>query len=171
MKKLLFAYVRSSWLIGMVACIAFIGVAFYVQTTPNLYTASATMYVFISNPNQVNYQYTSQSDLNTAARLMQTYMVVIRSNKVMDAVAERLGPQYGSKYIASTLSIGSVAQTEVMRVSSTTPDPQLSMEICNAVAEFAPPEIIRVVNAGSVEVIDYASLPKFADEKGMMKKS
>lgn len=170
--KLLSTFLRYIWLIGIVACAGFFAVnAYLVGFTPDLYTASATMYVYINNPNQVNYQYTSQSDLNTAKRLMETYMVVIRSNKVMNAVAERLGSQYSAEFIASTISVGSVAGTEVMRLSSTTPIPSLSMDICNAVAEFAPAEIIRVVNAGSVEVIDYAMLPEHANDKNLLSKS
>ncbi len=170
--KLLSVFLRYIWLIALFACAGFIAARIYITNfTPNLYTASATMYVYLNNPNQVNYQYTSQSDLNTAARLMETYMVVIRSSKVMDAVAERLGPEYSADFIARTISVGSVGGTEVMRVNSTTPVPELSMAICNAVAEFAPAEIIRVVNAGSVEVIDYATLPEQPNDKGLLTKS
>lgn len=172
LRKLLMAFLKNIWLIGICAAIGFVSVAAYLGGIyPDQYTASATMYVYTNNPNQTNYQYASSSDLNTATRLMETYMVVIKSNKVMEAVSERLGPGYSTGFIAGSIRVGSVSDTEVMRVYVTTSDPQLSMDICNAVADCAPAEIIRVVNAGSVEVIDYATLPLYPDAKNLFSKS
>ena len=158
---------RKIWLIIIVACITGAAVYVYLNNQPDTYTAYATMYVYTNDPNQINYQYASQSDLNTASRLAETYMVVIKSNKVMEAVCERLGPGYSAEIVADTINVETVSDTEVMRIASTTGNPELSKNICNAVAEFAPPEIIRVVNAGSVEVIDYATTP-LPNEKGLV---
>ena len=136
--------------------------------TPNVYTASGTMYVYNANPNTLNYQYTSSNDLNSAVQLIDTYMIVVKSNKVMDVVAERLAKYYPGiqpEFIASTLSMASVSETGVVRVSSVTDDPQLSADIVNAVLDVAPEEIIRVVSAGSVEVIDYAFSPSAPDSR------
>ena len=58
------------------------------------YTASGTMYVYNNNPNLVNYQYASTTDIESAVKLVDTYMIVVRSNKVMDVVAERLSKDY-----------------------------------------------------------------------------
>ena len=132
------------------------------------YTASGMMYVYNSNPNLVNYQYASSNDLTTAVELIDTYLVVVKSNKVMDVVANRLMVDYPGimpEFIASTLSMGSVSETGVVQVSSTTVDPQMSADIVNAVLDVAPAEIIRVVNAGSVEVIDYAMVPEFPNSR------
>ncbi|MBQ9607623.1 MAG: AAA family ATPase [Lachnospiraceae bacterium] len=130
------------------------------------YTASGTMYVYNGNPNLVNYQYTSSSDLSSAVQLIDTYMVVVKSNKVMDVVTERLALDYPGimpEYISSTLTMSPVNETGVVRVSSTTPDPQFSADIVNAVLDIAPGEIIRVVSAGGIEIIDYAMPPEFAN--------
>lgn len=172
MAKLFKAFAKRIWLIALCAIIGGGAMAGYVITvTPDTYTASAMMYVYTNNPNQVNYQYTDQTTLNTATRLMETYMVVIKSNKVMDAVSAKLNYVYTPQFIASSLRLGSVSGTEVMHLSATTTDPQLSMDICNAVAEFAPAEILRVVNAGLVEVIDYATLPIRPDDKYLTQKA
>ena len=120
------------------------------------------MYVYNGNPNVINYQYTNTNDLMSAVKLLDTYLVVIRSNKVMDAVVERLSKDYpgiSAGVISGSLSMGSVAETGVLEVRSRTTDPQLSADICNAVVDVAPAEIIRVVGAGSVEIIDYATVP------------
>lgn len=166
MVKLLKYMLRRIWILIIVAEIGF-GAMYYraVFMQPDTYTAVATMYVFNGNPNVVNYQYTNTTDLNTAVMLVDTYKVVIRSNKVLNSVAERLGNSISAEYIDRTLGFGSVDKTGVMRISSTTTNPKLSMEICNAVADIAPAEIIRVVNAGNVQVVDYAELPERPNDK------
>jgi len=52
-----------------------------------------------------------------------------------------------------------------------TRDPKMSADICNAVVDVAPAEIIRVVGAGSIEVIDYASAPAFPDSHSPVRQS
>ena len=140
---------------------------------PNTYTASGTMYVYNGNPNLVNYQYASSSDLDSAVKLIDTYMIVVRSNKVMDVIVERLSGQYQGitpEFISGTLSMRSVSETGVVRVSSTTFDPQISADICNAVLDVAPAEIIRVVGAGNIEIIDYAMVPMMPDPKSPLRR-
>lgn len=168
--RLLQYVLKRIWLPILCAMIGF-GAMYYRSeyNAVDTYTASSTLYVSNGNPNAVNYQYTTISDINTSVMLVDTYAVVIRSNKVMDAVAERLGQDIMPEYIASTLSMSSVGETGVMRVSCTTPDPQLSMDICNAVVSIAPAEIVRVVNAGSAEVIDYAELPLAPNRRNTLK--
>ena len=173
--KKLFAYLlKHLWIIVLCAGIGFgwqyIDTKYYKKDT---YTASATMYVLNGNPNLVNYQYTNVSDLNSAVVLLDTYMVVVRSNKVMDVVAERLQNDYPgiyADYISSTLSMGSVSETGVLQINCCTHNAQLSADICNAVVDVAPAEIIRVVNAGSIEVIDYADKPLYPDSRSPMRR-
>ena len=164
---------KRCWLIIICAGIGF--GYMYRQASYNAietYTATGTMYVYNGNPNLVNYGYTSSSDLNSAVKLIDTYLVVVRSNKVLDVVVERLSKEYpeiNTGYIAGTLSMGSVSDTSVLRISCTTDDPQKSADICNAVMDVAPSEIIRVVSAGNIEIIDYASPPVVANARSVMK--
>lgn len=172
--KLILYVLKRIWLVIICAAIGF-GVFYWLASSRQIdtYTASGTMYVYNGNPNLVNYQYTSSSDLNSAVQLLDTYMVVVKSDKVMDAVAERLSAQYPGilpEYISSTLSMGSVAETGVLRVRCVTEDPQKSADICNAVLDVAPAEIIRVVNAGGIEIIDYAKVPLFPDYRSPMRR-
>ena len=165
--KLAFFILKRVWLVVICALIGFLGM--YWRTTRNhvdTYTARGTMYIYNGNPNVVNYQYTNASDLNSAVRLLDTYMVVVKSNKVLDVVVERLLPDYpdiNNATIAGSVSMGSVSETGVVQVRCVTRDPQMSADICNAVMDVAPAEIIRVVSAGSIEVVDYATPPTRPD--------
>ena len=62
----------------------------------------------------------------------------------------------GKLNVAAYVKITSVNDTEVMRISALTKNPEVSAAICNIIAEIAPEFLIRVVGAGSVEVIDRA---------------
>ena len=168
--KLLFYILKHIWL--LILCAAIGAGYMYWRTSYRVrdtYTASGTMYVYNANPNLVNYGYTNASDLSSAVKLLDTYTVVVKSNKVLDVVVERLLPDYPNitvGAIAGSLSMGSVSETGVTRVRCTTDDPQKSADICNAVLDVAPNEIIRVVGAGNIEIIDYATPPKSPDGRG-----
>ena len=167
--KLIRYVLKRIWILILCAVIGF-GVRYWNTThrMPTTYTASGTMYVYNSNPNLVNYQYASSMDLDSAVKLIDTYMIVVKSNKVMEVVTDRLAADYPGimpGFIASSLHMSSVSETGVVSVSSTTSDPKLSMDITNAVLDVAPEELIRVVGAGSVEVIDYAMEPMYEDNR------
>ncbi len=173
--KLMLYYLKHIWLLILCGAIGFVG-QYWSSTSKqvDMYTASGTMYVYNGNPNVVNFQYTNTADLNSALQLLNTYMVVVKSNKVMDAVVDRLVTNYPgitAAYIASTLSMGSVSQTGVLRVSCTTDSSQKSADICNAVLDVAPSEIIRVVSAGNIEIIDYATPPDYPDSRSPLRRS
>lgn len=172
--KLVLYILKRIWLVIICAGIGFAGMYSYTRFyKKDTYTASATMYVLNGNPNVVNYQYMNANDLSSAMMLVDTYMVVIRSSKVMDAVAERLAKDYpgiSTGFISNSLSMGSVKDTSVFLVNCSTSDPKLSADICNAVVDAAPSEIIRVVNAGNIEVIDYAEPPGAPDGRNPVRK-
>ena len=172
--KMILYILKRAWLVVICAAIGFAGYYWYTANVQkDTYTASGTMYVYNGNPNLLNYQYTSSGDLSSAVKLIDTYTVVVKSNKVMDVVAERLAPDYPgitAGYIASTLSMRSVSQTGVVQVSCVTRNAQMSADICNAVMDVAPSEIIRVVGAGGIEIMDYATAPLSPNSRSPVRK-
>ena len=168
-RKLFGFILKRIWLVILCTVIGYAGMYCYTRYyQKDTYTAFGTMYVQNANPNLVNYQYVNVSDLNSAVQLLDTYMVVVRSSKVLNVVAERLSTDYPgitTDYISATLSMGSVSETGVLRVNCTTRNARLSTDICNAVLDVAPNEITRVVGAGEMNVIDYAEQPLDPDNR------
>ena len=159
---------RRCWLIILCASVGFCFMYGRSLQVGDTYTASGTMYVYNANPNLLNYGYTNVADLNSAVQLVDTYAQVVKSNRVMDAIAERMiqaHPGLTTGRISGSLSMGTVAETGVVRVSSRTDDPALSTDIVNTVLDVAPAEIKRVVGAGDIQIIDYASHPQFPDSR------
>ncbi len=150
---------RKIWLIILIM-ILFGAAAFsysYWLVTP-LYSASASMYVY-NQQNRTDSSITS-SDLTTSQKLVSTYIVVLKSNSVLDKVSRELNYKYSAEQIRKMLSASSMDGTEAFEIKVINKDPEVARSIANTIAYTAPQEIIRVVKAGAVEVIDYASLPQ-----------
>ena len=101
---------------------------------------------------------TSQ-DITTAQKLVNSYIIVLKSNTVMDAVAENVKLGYSAAQIKNMVTAASVNNTEIFRVTITCDNPGHAATIANAIADVAPAEIIRNVKAGAVEIIDRAEVP------------
>lgn len=140
---------------GAVAAGAF--THFFIAPT---YSATAKFYVY-SNPNTIvsDNNYMSSSEINATEDLISTYVHLLKSNTVLDKVAEELNLGSASA-ISRYISASRVGETLLFQVTVTTTDPEFSAKIANAIAKVAPDEIVRIVNAGGANVVDYAKVPR-----------
>lgn len=121
-----------------------------------LYSASTSLYVY----NETSREAITSSDLNTSQELVQTYIVILTSNAVLNKVSDVLNNQYTIEDLREMIKATAINNTEAFSVTVENADPVMAQKIANTIATVAPSEIIRVVKAGSVEVIDYATLPE-----------
>lgn len=150
---------HRAWVILL--CGAICGGAMYIYSTrfvTPLYRASTTMYVNNSNVNK-DHASVSASDLATSQRLVTTYIAILRSDTVLEKVADEVGVRYTTGALRSMMTASSVNNTEVFQVFITHPDPEMAMKIANAVAAVAQAEISNIVEGSSTKVIDKAKLP------------
>lgn len=117
------------------------------------YKSSITMYV---NNVGMNTQYITSSDRAVAMSLVETYINMISSNTVTDKVAKATGLGISGARVRSMMTAGAVQDTEMFEVSVISPDPQLSADIANTIAEVAPEELERFIPGSTANVIDYA---------------
>lgn len=173
----LLALLRSKvWFI--IIFTAVIGAASFLAAEfimPPKYESYTTMYV--KNQNAVNPETDNNvdiNDLNASKSLVSTYIAVLKSNKVMNEVGDRLFDSFeesdlrkfftvkdgkiDTDQIKACYSMSAVDETEVMKITANTLDPELSAEMCTIIGEIAPEFLIRVVGAGSVEIVDEAVL-------------
>ena len=130
------------------------------------YSASTSMYIF-TTAEQYQTGTISYSELSAADNLIKTYQVIIKSNSVLDVVAERFNtehPEYAAwgiqtSSLSSMMSVSVPDGTKLIRISVTTRDPKLSADIANTFAKYVPAEIVRITKAGGVEIVDYATVP------------
>lgn len=170
--KLALVLIRKLWLIILVtvlfALIAFGYTKYFVSPE---YESVSKLYVFNSTEKSTTGQ-VSSSDISTSKILVNTYIVILESNSVLDQVCdmiaeyqglegfEYLGSEaYTPERIKKMLSASSINNTESFQIVVTATDRHLAKFINDAILYFLPDEIIRVVKAGAVEIIDTATLP------------
>lgn len=157
--RILRALLRKLWLLFLCAVIVAGAVYLYTKNiiTPQ-YEASVSIYVNNKNTNQS--AGITSSDLATSQRLVDTYMVILKSNTVLNKVAIELGLDIPPAELRRMILAESSDGTEVFTVNVTNPDPQLAMDIANAIATAAPAEIANIVEGSSTKIVDWATLPK-----------
>jgi capsular polysaccharide biosynthesis protein len=69
-------------------------------------------------------------------------------------VADKLAGGVTAGDIAGSVTMAPVSNTEVIQITARTYDVQISREMCDAYAQVAPSVLERVVQGGSVEIID-----------------
>ena len=123
------------------------------------YSTSCTLYVY-SNSDRVSTDSSIASgEITASQQLVNTYIVVLESDTVMDAVIKELGLNVTSSQLRSLVSCEQINETEIFRVTVTTQNAALSADIANAIADIAPDAIVDTIKAGGVSVIDYAKVP------------
>ncbi len=166
---------KRLWLIIIAFAVMFSYKWFMVEQKKSpVYTSSATM--FVTNSNETKYIY-SPSDTYSAQSLIKTCGVVITTNQVKKMIAKELNSieeekakeaeDRGETYEKTeyyywnlgAISISSVAETEVMRISVTNSDPQKAVDVCNAIMKVVPDVLKEKIMVGAANPIDQAQQP------------
>lgn len=118
------------------------------------YTSRISMYV--NNNQNPESTVANLNDINASQKLVSTYIEILKSDNVLAKVIQEIDLHYTPSDIRKMMSASSLNGTEIFEVKVTTEDAKEAALIANTIAELVPEEIIRVVKAGSVELIDSA---------------
>jgi capsular polysaccharide biosynthesis protein len=158
LRELASVLLKRVWII--ILCAVIVGASVLVYTvnfvTPQ-YQSSVTIYV--NNNSSVEGNYISSADLAVALRLVTTYVNIIQSNTVLEKVIAEAGLNATTDQVRGMITAEVVGETEMFRVTVTTPNPQMSADLANAIARIAPAEISEIIEGSSAKIIDYARVP------------
>lgn len=158
-QKLFSEYLHNWWIILTCAIVGML-ITWYITAnfiTPK-YAASVTIYV--NNTSREQYVETiSSSSMTTSRQLVDTYINIIKSDTVMDAVSLFLDKSFSATHIRGMMEASQVGETELFKVTITHNDPELAARIANAIASVAPSKIEDFVSGSSTKIIDYAKIP------------
>lgn len=159
LQSLLFAYLRKWWLIALCGAVA--GGAFLLYTTQfvtPMYSTSVSFYVNNASPQQ-NSDTVSGSNLSVSRQLVETYVNIITSNRVMEKVSNALDGSYSVGSLKGMVSSSQVGDTEIFNIRVTHANPVEAAKIANTIAAIAPDEISYLIDGSSARVIDAAQVP------------
>ena len=118
------------------------------------YTASVTMYANNSKDSEESDKISS-SDMSASIKLVSACGVIIKSDPVIEKVAEEMGVDW----VPGTINVYSVNETQVFKVDVTYTDPEQAAMVANAIAKVAPEQIANIVDGCSVKLISNAKVP------------
>ena len=158
LKRLLDALLKRAWLIGVVALLAavlaFVGTFLFI--TPQ-YQSSAMFYV---NNSDISVGSTTlsltASDISASRGLVDTYIVILNTRETLLDVIDYAGVDVTYRQIKTMVEAAAVDDTEVFRVTITSPDPAEAEKLANAVAYILPKRISTIIEGTSAKVVDAA---------------
>ena len=104
----------------------------------------------------------TSSDLAASQSLVNTCMDIITTEDFLDQVSAKLEAKYTgvtNSYIQKHMTRKHITDTEIFVVEITTPDPNLSYDIANAISDLAPDLIPKTITVGELRLIDRARIP------------
>lgn len=158
LEEILNMFLRRWWV--MVICAVTFSVVsfFYAQfMVAPLYRTDGTLYVNASKTETVN---ATQANMSASQQLAVLYKEILSRRTFLSKVASDVDNKYTVDQLAGMISMGSINETEIMGIRVVGEIPQDVYEICHSVLINASDELTRVVNAGSVKILDDGQLPE-----------
>lgn len=119
------------------------------------YVSKATLYVNASQKNTNNE--ISSTSINSSRQLVMTYAQILQTRTFLGDVAKDVDGRYSDGQIRGMVSMSPLNETEIMSISVRGTNPEDVYKICDSITKRAEDELVRVVEAGSVKIIDEAS--------------
>ncbi len=148
----------SMWIIILVAVLAATtAFAYSAFVIPPSYGAQVLLYVNNSSINFGNTSFDiSASDIQASMSLVKTYSVLLENRTTLERVVENAGIDYSVGELKNMITVGSVNDTEVMKVVVVCGDPYEAAKIANSIAEVLPIRISEIIDGASTEIVDSA---------------
>lgn len=95
----------------------------------------------------------TNDNISSAQNLVDTYAIIIKSNTILNRVISDLNLDMSFKELYEMVSVNSINNTQVMKISVQTSSPETSRQIVVAMSTIAPSIVAEAVEAGSCKVI------------------
>ena len=117
---------------------------------PRRYEASVNM--IVNTRTDMNTVVTSDN-ISSAQNLVDTYAIIIKSNKVLNSVIDELDLNMGYEELSRQISVDAINRTQVMKIAAQCSDPHLAEQIVHTISQIAPAIVADAVEAGSCKVV------------------
>lgn len=123
-----------------------------------MYSSTASLYV--NSERQKVTDNVNTSELNSSRQLVMTYAEILKSRTFLSNIAQDLDNEYSTSQLNKMITMDALNNTEILSVTVKGTDAEDVYKITKSIVKYAPDELIRVVEAGSVKVLDDASETK-----------
>ena len=158
LSDILFWLMKWKWIVvGVTVVFAMIGYIFSNITYTAQYTATASMVV--NSKSETLTQAGTTVDAMLTQNLIPTYTRILKSEKISKHVMDKFDINLAKGVVGNMMEVTIGEDSQVVYLKVKHADPYMAKNIANAVIQVAPSVMMEVVEAGSVNVLDYAVLP------------
>ena len=155
----IFGMLRKRWL--MIASITLsaailAGVLSFFVLKPQ-YEASTTMMVSYKQDQDMLMNF---NELQMSQKLATTYSQIIKSERIADAVIEKLELDLTAEELNEKISVSQVEATEILKITVKDSDAELAALIANTEADIFKQQINEMMKVDNVSTIDVAKVPE-----------
>ena len=150
--------IRRWWIIAIATIAMSIAAFTYTEVFVDpIYSSDGFLYV--------NAQKTQSSDISTGSlsasqQLVSTYKEILSRRTFLSQVTADLDEKYTINDLKKMVTLQPVNDTEILQVSVIGKVPEDTSLICHSILVHATTELKRVVNAGSVKILDDSQIPQ-----------
>ena len=158
--ELLNYYLKKLPLILLVTILmTLIGYFYTTNIKTPLYQGTTTIILVQKQEGNENSAVT-QNELNINQKLVTTYSEIIKSRRVLETVISSLNLKTTPKSLAKNITVTSVSDTSIIKVTVSNKSNKQATLIANEVAEIFKQEISKIYNLENISVIDNAIIEK-----------
>lgn len=146
------------WVIILAGILA-AGIGFSISSFAIAPTYSSSVLLYVNNSafSLGNTSFSiSSSEIVAAQSLVKTYTEILKNRTTLERVVQKSGLDYTYGDLYGMIKAESANDTEIMKVTVTTENPDHSAIIANSIAEVLPVRISEIIDGASMEVVDYA---------------
>lgn len=150
---------KRLWLIILVTVLA--GTAaglFSWLVLRDVYQAKSTIIVSNQTVDTTQAQLT-YNDYNLNIKLVNSYSVICKTNRVLDQVITELGLPMTSKQLSDKIIVTAAKDTEIIHIAVNDRNPARARAIANSLTTVFQREVKAIMKMDNVQIIDEAPLP------------
>lgn len=166
---ILYLIMRRKWMIfSLMLVFTLSGYIYSNITYVQVYSATSSMVVNTNTSNNTSGTPVG-ADIYLAQNLVDTYTLILKSDRVTQYVVEKLELDLSTGEIASYISLSAAKDTQILYATVTCTQPELAVAIANTIMEVAPKAMTETVGIGSVNVLDVAKASAASSSKEKIK--
>ena len=148
---------RKLQIILIILIFIVLGVIYTVAFATPMYSSSTSLVLASSNSNQKTNTITA-TDITVNSKLVSTYSELVKSKNVLSQVKENLNIDINEDSLRNNVTVSSVKDTELIKITVTTKEPNYSAKIANEIAKVFTEKVKEFYNIDNVQVVDQAEV-------------
>lgn len=116
--------------------------------------------VYVTNNSLTTTDQIKVTDLQSSNYLTKDYMILVKSNPVLDKVIADLNLKMSTSALAGKIHVSTPTDTRILTIAANDKDPMMAKKIADAVREASKAQIQSVMGIETVNTVEEAKLPE-----------